>query len=149
MMAAPWGDARTLARLAARYAGEGPGTVVGFGLSNDERAGLTCSWGPAFRIARRAGLALLSHGRELLGPAHVRDVVGDPGAEPEPAVEITALGVDPTHQRCGHGSRLLAAAADHTRADGARVLLVWAVRGDESVHGLLASAGLERTPSRH
>ena len=30
-------DARTLARLAARYAGEGPGTVVGFGLSNDER----------------------------------------------------------------------------------------------------------------
>src|SRR5699024_584825 len=30
-------DARTLARLAAQYAGEGPGTVVGFGLSNDER----------------------------------------------------------------------------------------------------------------
>src|SRR3954464_4318270 len=28
-------DARTLARLAARYAGTGPGDVVGFGLSND------------------------------------------------------------------------------------------------------------------
>ena len=33
-------------------------------------------------------------------------------------------------------------------ADGARVLLVWAVRGDESVRGLLAGAGLERTRSR-
>ena len=39
-------------------------------------------------------------------------------------------------------------AAGHARADGARVLLVWAVRGDESVRGLLAGAGLERTPSR-
>ena len=39
-------------------------------------------------------------------------------------------------------------AADHARADGARVLLVWAVRGDESVRGLLAGAGLERTRSR-
>ena len=30
-------DARTLARLAVQYAGDGPGQVVGFGLSNDER----------------------------------------------------------------------------------------------------------------
>jgi GNAT superfamily N-acetyltransferase len=85
----------------------------------------------------------------LLGLAPTRGLAqGDPGAEPESAVEITALGVDPTRQRSGHGSRLLAAAADHARADGARVLLVWAVRGDESVRGLLAGAGLERTPSR-
>ena len=32
-------------------------------------------------------------------------------------------------------------AADHARADGARVLLVWAVRGDESARGLPAGAG--------
>ena len=50
-------DARTLARLAARYAGEGPGTVVGFGLSNDERRGRTGDFAHAFDIARRAGLA--------------------------------------------------------------------------------------------
>ncbi|MDO4242948.1 MAG: adenosine deaminase [Actinomyces sp.] len=72
-------EARTLARLAARYAGQGPGTVVGFGLSNDERAGETASWGPAFRIARRAGLASLPHAGELLGPRHVRDVLGSLG----------------------------------------------------------------------
>ena len=46
-------DARTLARLAAQYAGRG---VVGFGLSNDERRGSTRDFAPAFRDrrARRA-----------------------------------------------------------------------------------------------
>lgn len=68
-------DARTLARLAARHAGEGPGEVVGFGLSNDERRGLTADWAPAFHLAARAGLALVPHGGELLGPEHVRTVV--------------------------------------------------------------------------
>ncbi len=60
-------EARTLARLAARYAGEGAGTVVGFGLSNDERRGDTAEFGPAFRIARAAGLAVVPHAGELLG----------------------------------------------------------------------------------
>lgn len=64
-------DARTLARLAARNAG----AVVGFGLSNDERRGTTSEFGPAFRIAREAGLLSVPHGGELLGPAHVQDVV--------------------------------------------------------------------------
>jgi adenosine deaminase len=62
-------DARTLARLAAQYAGRG---VVGFGLSNDERRGATTDFAPAFAIAERAGLLLDPHGGELLGPASVR-----------------------------------------------------------------------------
>ncbi|MGZ5389167.1 MAG: adenosine deaminase [Aeromicrobium sp.] len=61
-------DARTLARLAAQYAGRG---VYGFGLSNDERRGDTASFGPAFAIAEKAGLALVPHGGELRGAAHV------------------------------------------------------------------------------
>lgn len=68
-------DARTLARLAARYAGEGPGRVVGFGLSNDERRGITSEFGPAFRIARNAGLTLVPHAGELLGPEAVAETV--------------------------------------------------------------------------
>src|SRR5699024_10649032 len=64
-------EARTLARLASRYAGEGAGTVVGFGLSNDERRGMTSDFAPAFRIAARAGLASLPHAGELLGADHV------------------------------------------------------------------------------
>jgi adenosine deaminase len=62
-------DARTLARLAAQYAGHG---VVGFGLSNDERRSTTADFAPAFRIAERAGLALMPHGGELVGPESVR-----------------------------------------------------------------------------
>ncbi|HEX2314784.1 MAG TPA: adenosine deaminase [Thermomonospora sp.] len=63
-------DARTLARLAVRYAG---GRVVGFGLSNDERRGRAYDFEGAFRIARRAGLLSVPHGGELLGPASVRE----------------------------------------------------------------------------
>ncbi|MCL2490891.1 MAG: adenosine deaminase [Propionibacteriaceae bacterium] len=68
-------EARTLARLAARHAGTGPGQVVGFGLSNDEWAGDTATWEGAFRIARNAGLPGVPHGGELRGPDHVRAVL--------------------------------------------------------------------------
>ena len=78
-------DARTLARLAAQYAGRG---VVGFGLSNDERRGTTAEFAPAFAIAERAGLLLVPHGGELRGPDHV------------------ALCLDHLHaDRLGHGVR--------------------------------------------
>lgn len=62
-------DARTLARLAAQYAGHG---VCGFGLSNDERRGDTTEFARAFHIARRAGLPGVPHGGELRGPDSVR-----------------------------------------------------------------------------
>ncbi|QFG69345.1 adenosine deaminase [Ornithinimicrobium pratense] len=65
-------EARTLARLASQHAGYGPGSVVGFGLSNDERRGLTSEFEAAFRIARRAGLASVPHAGELLGADHVQ-----------------------------------------------------------------------------
>jgi adenosine deaminase len=81
-------DARALARLAAHHAGEGPGTVVGFGLSNDERRGVTEEFAPAFEIARRAGLLLVPHAGELLGPT---------------AVETTLESIRP--DRIGHGVR--------------------------------------------
>ncbi|MDQ3155519.1 MAG: adenosine deaminase [Actinomycetota bacterium] len=61
-------DARTLARLAAQYAGRG---VYGFGLSNDERRGDTAAFAPAFAIAEKAGLASVPHGGELRGATHV------------------------------------------------------------------------------
>jgi adenosine deaminase len=61
-------DARTLARLAAQFAGHG---VVGFGLSNDERRGPAEDFERAFRIAEQAGLLLVPHAGELLGPASV------------------------------------------------------------------------------
>lgn len=68
-------DARTLARLAARHAGQGPGEVCAFGLSNNEWEGDTAEWDAAFRIARRAGLPGVPHGGELRGPEHLAEVV--------------------------------------------------------------------------
>ena len=62
-------DARSLARLAAQYAGRG---VVGFGLSNDERRGDPREFERAFRIAARAGLMSAPHAGELCGPGSVR-----------------------------------------------------------------------------
>src|SRR5487761_890413 len=67
-------DARTLARLAAQYAGCG---VVGFGLSNDERRGAAREFTHAFRIAERAGLLRTPHGGELAGPASVAACLDD------------------------------------------------------------------------
>jgi adenosine deaminase len=61
-------EARTLARLAAQYAGRG---VTGFGLVDDERRGPARDFAAAFRIAERAGLLLVPHGGELAGPASV------------------------------------------------------------------------------
>ncbi|MCP3766424.1 MULTISPECIES: adenosine deaminase [Streptomyces] len=67
-------DARTLARLAVRYADRG---VVGFGLSNDERRGMARDFDRAFAIAREGGLLSAPHGGELSGPASVRDCLDD------------------------------------------------------------------------
>ncbi|MFE5811415.1 adenosine deaminase [Streptomyces sp. NPDC056491] len=67
-------DARTLARLAVRYADRG---IVGFGLSNDERRGMARDFDRAFAIAREGGLLAAPHGGELSGPSSVRDCLDD------------------------------------------------------------------------
>ncbi|MFF9817010.1 adenosine deaminase [Streptomyces sp. NPDC014006] len=67
-------DARTLARLAVRYADRG---VIGFGLSNDERRGMARDFDRAFAIAREGGLLSAPHGGELTGPFSVRDCLDD------------------------------------------------------------------------
>ncbi|MFD9612103.1 adenosine deaminase [Streptomyces sp. NPDC059083] len=67
-------EARTLARLAVRFADRG---VVGFGLSNDERRGMARDFDRAFAIARDGGLLAAPHGGELTGPSSVRDCLDD------------------------------------------------------------------------
>jgi adenosine deaminase len=67
-------EARTLARLAGQFAGRG---VTGFGLSNDERRGPPHEFARAFRIAEEAGLLLVPHGGELVGPASVAACLDD------------------------------------------------------------------------
>ncbi len=104
-------DARTLARLAARYV-DGAGTdgagvrVVGFGLSNDERRGVPEQFAPAFRIARAAGLLAVPHAGELRGPDSV-------------AASLDLLGAD----RLGHGVRAVEDLAVLERVAAAGVTL--------------------------
>lgn len=77
------------------------------------------------------------------------DEEGAPAAgAPQRAAEVTALGVSAAHQRQGHGSRLLAAASDLAREDGANVLLAWVLRGDSSLASFLTGTGMQRTESR-
>lgn len=80
-----------------------------------------------------------------LAPTQSMDAEGHVDEAGVQAVEVTALGVEPASQRRGHGSRLLAAAVDLARQDGARALVAWAVRGDESISRLLSSVGMAPT----
>jgi len=80
-----------------------------------------------------------------LAPTRSMDAEGHVDEAGVQAVEVTALGVEPASQRRGHGSRLLAAAVDLARQDGARALVAWAVRGDESISRLLTSVGMAPT----
>lgn len=64
--------ATVLARMAARYAGDG---VVGFGLSNDERRGRVDDFVPAFRVAADAGLPRTPHSGFFTAAEHVRACV--------------------------------------------------------------------------
>ena len=80
-----------------------------------------------------------------LAPTQSMDAEGHVDEAGVQAVEVTALGVEPASQRRGHGSRLLAAAVDLARQDGARALVAWAVRGDESISRILTSVGMAPT----
>jgi GNAT superfamily N-acetyltransferase len=65
----------------------------------------------------------------------------DPDADPVADAELIVLAVDPAHQRAGHGSRLLAAAADTCRADRVSRLSTWLLAGDDALRRWLESTG--------
>lgn len=56
--------------------------------------------------------------------------------------ELVALLVDPSHQRRGHGSRLLSAVVAHLRTSGTDLLVAWCPLADTVRRTFLTSAGL-------
>ncbi|AEE45679.1 GNAT family N-acetyltransferase [Cellulomonas fimi] len=82
-------------------------------------------------------------GPAVVGVASVAPVP-PPGDDPTaaPGGVVLALEVDPVRQRQGHGSRLLAAAVDLLRADGADQVTTWVLDGDPAREQFLASCGL-------
>jgi GNAT superfamily N-acetyltransferase len=91
------------------------------------------------------------------GPAHATFVAtyadlvvgfADAGPSPDPDAGpadglLAVLAVDLAHQRAGHGSRLLAAVADHLREHGMATLSAWVPEFDLARGALLRAAGLQ------
>ncbi|SDS64773.1 Ribosomal protein S18 acetylase RimI [Paraoerskovia marina] len=67
------------------------------------------------------------------------DVVGFAAVTPGAVMSLEVL---PEHQRAGHGSRLLTAAVDRLRQDGADTVTAWVLDGDDAREQFLSGAGL-------
>jgi GNAT superfamily N-acetyltransferase len=89
-------------------------------------------WAQAVTAPPGPGFAVLV---ALAGPRVVGFAAVAPG-------QVLALEVEPGHRRGGHGSRLLAAAVDRLRADGAGEVVIWVLEGDTGREEFLAAAGL-------
>ncbi len=96
----------------------------------------------------RAVIAPPGPGYRLLVATSGSEIVGygalAPSSDPDTQVgevEIVAWEVSPQHRRLGHGSRLLAAMADHARAVSGRVLTIWTPAHDEVRRLVLTEAG--------
>lgn len=74
-------------------------------------------------------------GLAALGPSD------DPDLAESGAVELLVLGVDPDHRRVGHGSRLLAAAAQFGAERGGALLTTWVLVNHEATRAFLQGAG--------
>ncbi|CAB4883068.1 MAG: GNAT family N-acetyltransferase [Actinobacteria bacterium] len=75
-------------------------------------------------------------GYAALGPSTDPDSVQDASTG-----ELLALVIDPGATRCGHGSRLMAAAVDYLKADGFRSATTWMFVGDDPRREFLATCG--------
>jgi GNAT superfamily N-acetyltransferase len=74
-------------------------------------------------------------GFAAVGPSEDRDAAETDG-------QLAVLAVDPSHQRSGHGSRLLSAAVDHLRNHGLSAMTVWVPQGDLARTAFFTSAGM-------
>lgn len=103
---------------------------------------LSRAWEPSLHAPAQAWPHLLvaCTGPTVVGFAACARAGDGPGVRPGDA-ELVALLVDPSHQRGGHASRLLAAAVDRLREDGALRLLAWTVADDVPRREFLVSAG--------
>lgn len=86
-------------------------------------------------------LLVATHGSEVVGFAALAPCL-DADAAPGES-EIIAWEVLPEHRGHGHGSRLLAALADHARSGGAHTLIIWMAADDEARRFVVHDAGFE------
>jgi GNAT superfamily N-acetyltransferase len=104
---------------------------------------VTDGWDRSLRAAEGpAAVFLALEAGEPVGVAAVGPALaGDHDARV--TAELGLLAVIPAACRHGHGSRLLAATADHLRNHAFPVLLTWVFTADEILRSFLESAGWE------
>ncbi|WP_396043996.1 GNAT family N-acetyltransferase [Cellulomonas sp. P22] len=97
---------------------------------------ITAPPGPGYRVL------VACDGPDVVGFAAVAPLPAPEDAPLDaPGGEILSLEVAPVVQRSGHGSRLLAAAVDLLREDGATYARTWVLDGDTGRAQFLSSAG--------
>ncbi|MGV8965388.1 MAG: GNAT family N-acetyltransferase [Cellulomonas sp.] len=110
-----------------------------------DAAAFRARWAAAITRPPGAGYRVLAacEGATVVGFAAVRPLPAD-GSTPDalPGGELLALEVATAAQRTGHGSRLLAAAVDLLRQDGAGYLVAWVLDGDAARAQFLRASGL-------
>jgi GNAT superfamily N-acetyltransferase len=89
-------------------------------------------WADAISTPPGPGFAVLV---ALDGPRVVGFAAVGPG-------QVMALEVAPPARQGGHGSRLLAAAVDRLRTDGADEVVTWVLEGDTARERFLSQSGL-------
>lgn len=112
-------------------------TTLAGALEQLDEAAFEAGWAEAITQPPGPGHRVLvaCAGARVVGFAAVRPAAEGTG-------EIVALEVLPEEQRSGHGSRLLAAAVDTIRQDGAEGVTTWVLDGDSAREKFLTGAGL-------
>lgn len=90
--------------------------------------------------SKRHAVLVATDGDEIAGFAALEPAT-DPDCLPATDAELLTLLVDPDAGRRGHGSRLLAACADHLRAHGFVTVVTWIFADDAVTRSFLESAG--------
>lgn len=140
------GDEVTITEIQLAAWRSGHAEVLGTeALDSLDASAFRASWAAAIARPPGAGYRVLAacEGATVVGFAAMRPLsVDESMPEAAPGGELLALEVAAAAQRSGHGSRLLAAAVDLLRQDGASYLVAWVLDGDAARAQFLRASGL-------
>lgn len=140
------GDEVTITEIQLAAWRSAHGDVLGSdALDSLDPADFRARWAAAIATPPGAGYRVLAacEGATVVGFASVRPLAAAEATPlASPGGELLALEVAERSQRTGHGSRLLAAAVDLLRQDGAAYLVAWVLDGDAARAQFLRASGL-------
>ena len=139
------GDEQAIARIQLGAWRVSHADVLAGALDLLDEPAVEAQWATAVSTPPGAGFRVLvaCEGATVVGVVSLAPVPAPEGRPFDaPGGVILTLEVEPSQQRGGHGSRLLAAAVDTLREDGADQVHTWVLDGDSARAQFLASSGL-------